>query len=168
MSNDPDADRDRLTGARGREERTFSMYYELRGLIKISRRVRGGAGNLFGCQGHSVSIIARNSINNIMAASMFWTETTKTRAPAKKIPIDHRRGEGKSPLIHFSTGHARGANFLITKYVSPVKDEKKITPPTADEGFPFPAAFCTQLMGGNRSAWTQEGCVRKGRHKETA
>ncbi|KAJ8952346.1 hypothetical protein NQ318_017240 [Aromia moschata] len=23
-------------------------------------------------------------------------------------------------------------------------------------------------MGGNRSAWTQEGCVGKGRHKATA
>ncbi|KAJ8957499.1 hypothetical protein NQ318_020526 [Aromia moschata] len=24
------------------------------------------------------------------------------------------------------------------------------------------------MMGGNRSAWTQEGCVGKGRHKATA
>ncbi|KAJ8939222.1 hypothetical protein NQ318_014923 [Aromia moschata] len=26
----------------------------------------------------------------------------------------------------------------------------------------------TKVIGGNRSAWTQEGCVGKGRHKATA
>ncbi|KAJ8956993.1 hypothetical protein NQ318_012158 [Aromia moschata] len=28
--------------------------------------------------------------------------------------------------------------------------------------------FQNRLMGGNQSAWTQEGCVGKGRHKATA
>ncbi|KAJ8949636.1 hypothetical protein NQ318_010052 [Aromia moschata] len=28
--------------------------------------------------------------------------------------------------------------------------------------------FCCLVMGGKQSAWTQEGCVGKGRHKATA
>ncbi|KAJ8947455.1 hypothetical protein NQ318_009756 [Aromia moschata] len=28
--------------------------------------------------------------------------------------------------------------------------------------------FICLVMGGNQSAWTQEGCVGKGRHKATA
>ncbi|KAJ8955989.1 hypothetical protein NQ318_006260 [Aromia moschata] len=35
----------------------------------------------------------------------------------------------------------------------------------ADTRFDY---FQNRLMGGNRSAWTQEGCVGKGRHKATA
>ncbi|KAJ8952640.1 hypothetical protein NQ318_020955 [Aromia moschata] len=59
-------------------------------------------------------------------------------------------------------------DFLVTNkdITYEIRTEiKRLGRPTPDTRFDY---FQNRLMGGNQSAWTQEGCVGKGRHKATA
>ncbi|KAJ8960407.1 hypothetical protein NQ318_013687 [Aromia moschata] len=55
--------------------------------------------------------------------------------------------------------------FLLTNKDITYEIRTEITVRKADTRFDY---FQNRLMGCNRSAWTQEGCVGKGRHKATA
>ncbi|KAJ8952192.1 hypothetical protein NQ318_022642 [Aromia moschata] len=74
-----------------------------------------------------------------------------------------RLGRPIPDLIISKTAVGKSRNYS-RNFTSSVYDRVKWLCPKRNKPF----CFICLVMGGNQSAWTQEGCVGKGRHKTTA